>query len=434
MNVYRYTTLILAVLFTALPLFADTPAPAGDARLTNTILTRYAELMKKRGWMSVIEGDGLRAFRFQADYDEIRVRLASGKTGSVVSVTAEFTKNNASRSRQFTFDGTRANFEDAARSTVAAYLLSLSISGEDANRGKSPYFGWFAAGYHRVHDTGDILPEWKEGGYYLAASISYDPSRNTELPYVPLRFGDYIAIDMWGIIDSDPERRNYVDENFFNFDIMFYGAHRFNREGQSSSRFVYGFYTGMEYFRPGWKDNVLLWSHRLYREQPHIQYMIWRAVGWGFNGTWNTSAGVYSLYFMAGFGPSINSSLFAIEWDAQEELDRSPLFQSLTGSKQNYYYSAAFPVSAVIAAERVWRIRLSLGYNYCFFINADPAIQDERAYDTLQILKPSVGFYILDNLVLGVNYERWYVDSTLNGEHTSHVWNRFVVELRYILQ
>lgn len=426
--------LILAAAIVASPAFADTAAPAGDAQVTGAILTHYADLMKKRGWMSVIDGDGLRAFRFHGDYDEIRVRIASEKKGRMTKFNADFTKNGQSRSRQFSFDSSRANYTTTANNTVNAYLLSLSISEDESNRGRSPYYGWFATGYHRVHDTSDFLPEKNQGGYYLAASITYDPSRNTELPFVPLRFGDYIAIDMWGIADADPEKRNYVNENFFNFDMMFYGSHRFKRNGQSTSRFVYGFYTGMEYFRPGWKDNVLLWSHQLYHEQPHIQYMIWRAIGWGFTGTWNTSAGVYSLHFMAGAGPSINSSLFAIGWGEQEELNRSPLFQSLTGSKQNYYYSAAFPVSAVVAAERIWRIRLSLGYNYCYFINADPAIQNERAHDVLQIIKPSVGFYILDNLMLGVNYERWYVDSTLNGEHTSHAWNRIVAEIRYNIQ
>lgn len=416
------------------PVFADNPAPAGDTQLVNAILTRYAGLIRKRGWMSAIEGDGLRAWRFQSDYDDIRVRITSAKKDRMTVLTADFMKNNSPRSRQFTFDSTRADFSANAETAVTAYLLSFTLTEDDTNRGRSPYFGWFSAGYHRVHDTKEIYPEKNEGGYYLAMSIAYDPSRLTEQPVMPLRFGDYMTIDMWAVADTDPIGTQYVNENFFNIDLLFYGTHRFNRSGQSTSRFVYGFYTGMEYFRPGWKDNVLLWSHQLYREQPHIQYMIWRAVGWGFTGLWNTSAGVYSVYFMAGFGPAINSSLFAIDWNEQEELDRSPLFQSLTGSKQNYYYSTAYPVSAIISAERIWRLRLSFGYNFCFFYASDPAIKGEHAWDTLQIIKPSAGIYLLDNLVLNFNYERWYIDSTLNGNHTSHVWNRLVAELRYIVQ
>jgi hypothetical protein len=418
----------------AFPAFADNPAPAGDAQVVSSILTRYAGLAKKRGWMSAIDGGSLRAVRFNADYDEILVRVTSAKKDRLTVFTADFTKNSRTQSRQFSFDGSRPDFTANATTAVTAHLLSLTLEEDDASRGRSPYFGWFAAGYHRVRDTHEIFPDKNEGGYYLAMSIAYDPSRLTERPVMPLRFGDYMTIDMWAVADSDPERRNYVDENFFNIDLMFYGTHRFNRSGQSTSRFVYGFYTGMEYFRPGWKDNVLLWSHQLYREQPHIQYMIWRAVGWGFTGQWTGPWGSYSASFMAGLGPSINSSLFAIEWDEQEELDRSPLFQSLTGSKQNYYYSTAFPVSAVITAERIWRLRLSIGYNFCFFYASDPAIKGERAWDTLQIIKPSAGIYLLDNLMLNFNYERWYIDSTLNGDHTSHVWNRLVAELRYIVQ
>ncbi len=420
--------------------FAQNPPRDADAEAVRAMYTRYSNVIKKRGFTCFQGGENLRAFRFSGDYDEIQVSIAREKKNRATEFRTTLTKNGRIEERVFSFNNTNPNYPVTAVNTVVAWLLSRTIMegesrGESENREwKSPYYGWFAAGYHRAHDTVKIYPEKREGGYYFGMSATYDPSRLTEQPYMPLRFGDYMTMDIWAVADTAPERRNYVNEHFFNFDIMFYGSHRFTRSGQSTRRVVYGFYTGMEFFRPGWKDNVLLWSHDLYRDQPHIQYMIWRAVGWGLTAQWNNSTGSYSASFMAGLGPSINSSLFAISWDAQDEQNRSPLFQSLTGSKQNYYYSTAYPVSAMLAAERLWRLRLSMGYNFCFFLSSDPAIKGEWAWDILQIFKPSAGVYLLDNLMLNFNYERWYVHSMLNGDHLSHTWNRLLMELRYVVR
>ena len=79
----------------AFPAFADNPAPAGDAQVVNSILTRYADLVKKRGWMSAIDSDGLRAYRFQSDYDEIRVRITASKKDRMTVFTADFRKTTA---------------------------------------------------------------------------------------------------------------------------------------------------------------------------------------------------------------------------------------------------------------------------------------------------------------------------------------------------
>lgn len=405
-----------------------------DDSLTASIITRYSELMHKRGWTIRTDGSALKAFRFASEYDEINVVISSNRKNAHTTFEVVIRKNDKSGHRTFTFKNNTPEYRDKASTAITAYLISQSITAESATPSKSPHFVWFSAGYSRTHDNGEIFPEKKKGGYSLSMNYTYDPSRLTGLDRVHLGFGDYMMIDMWGVFDSDPVNRNYVNENFFNFDIIFYGTHRQGGTARSGFRFVYGFYTGMEYFRPGWKDNILLWSHELYREQPHIQYMIWRAVGWGFSGNWYTPYGTYSLAFMAGLGPSINSSLFAIGWSPDEELARSPLFQSLTGSKQNFYYSTAYPVSISVAADNLWRFRFSFGYNFCFFYASDPAIKGEKAYDVLHVLKPSVAFHASENVLVQLNYERWHIQSMLNGDHRSHSWNRLCMELKYIVQ
>ena len=170
----------------------------------------------------------------------------------------------------------------------------------------------------------------------------------------------------------------------------------------------------MEYFRPGVEGQRAPLVHQLYRDQPHIQYMIWRAIGWGFTGigtalgfptrhtSWRDSGRRSILRSSPSTGTSRRS------WTAARS-------SSLTGSKQNYYYSTAYPVSAIITAERIWRLRLSLG-QLLFLLRLCTGHQGEHAYDTLHIIKPSAGIYLLDNLMLNFNYERWNIDSTLNGE------------------
>ncbi len=433
-NSFQCTIILISILcLVCEALFAAQTIQGNDADVIASVFTRYSTLLGQKGWITHVDGNSIKAFRFNADYDEVRAYIQAVNKNSFTTFEVEITKNEISHKKSFKFQNNSADYRHKAEIALTAHMLAATLE-PSRTTPKNPHFMRFSGGYSRTGDDTDVFPEKKKGGYYLAMNYTYDPSRLTDLDRTHLSFGDYLIIDAWAVFDSNPKNRNYVNENFFNFDIIFYGTHRKDGTAQSGFRFVYGFYTGMEYFRPGWKDNILLWSYDLYREQPHIQYLIWRALGWGFTGNWYTSSGIYSLSCMAGLGPSFNSSLFAIGWGPDEELSRSPIFQSLNGSKQNYYYSTAYPVSVSIRADKLWRFRFSCTYNFCFFYASDPEQKNEEVYDILQILKPSVAFYASEKVLVQLNYERWYIHSMLNGDHLSHSWNRLCLDVTYIVQ
>ncbi len=404
---------------------------SGDGLNVRTTLEYYSSLISKRGWMSTIHDNELRAFRFNADYDKITVRITPKTEGKSGVFDVEMKKNDRTHTRRFSFDTTHPNFAVHARNAMSAFLLSHTIGEDLSNRAESPYFGRFAFGYARTSDTDEVYPEMNMGGYYISYFLEYAPARLAGLNNIPLRFGDFITMELYAVAPTDPVGRHYVTEHFFNFDFIVYGTHLNANPGNSLQRTTYGFYMGMEFFRPGWKNDVMLWSHELYTEQPHLQYCLLRVLSWGYTTHLKNSWGEWSAYFMTGIGPSINSSLFAVDWDKQEAQERSQLFQGLTGSKQNYYYSSFWSVSANLAAERIWRLRFSFGYDFYYFFSSDPAI-DDHAFDVVHILKPSAGVYLLDNLLACANYEHWRVYSDLEGAKKSHAWNRLVLELRYI--
>lgn len=403
-----------------------------DNAIISLIFTKYKQFLRKRGWITQNEQMIFKAFRFASDYDEIVVQIYPKRKSSLTTFEIIFSKNGKVTTKTLVFQNSHPNYAENAEKTIIAQIVSLTFQ-KDANLKKNPHFTCFSTGYSRTHDTFDIFPENNKGGYYISLAYAYDPSRLTDLSQLHLNFAEYLTIRAWLVIDNDPVNRNYINENFFNFDIIFWGTHYQKTDFKHKYRIVQGLFTGMEYFRPGWKDNILLWSHNLYRDQPHIQYMIWRAIAWGFLSTIETNYGIWSLNFMVGFGPSINSSLHAVGWDQEEEINRSPLFQSLTGSKQNYYYSTAYPLSFSISLERLWRITIGINYNFYFFYASDPAIKGERAYDIVHLIKSSIGMYITEKLQFQASLEKWYIHSMLNGKHTAHGWNRFFVEILYCI-
>ncbi|MCX7678730.1 MAG: hypothetical protein N2316_05875 [Spirochaetes bacterium] len=411
------------------PYFAISEVHNEDV-VVSSILSRFEQMLKKKGWYTQKDDFTCKAFRFESDYHEIVAQLSASRKNTLTSFEVTIIKNGNLTIKTFTFKNTSPNYADTAEKIITSHLVSLALQNNGVSP-KNPHFTSLSIGYSRTNDNTDILPEKKKGGYYLALSYTYDPSQLTGLEWMRLNFGEFLTINAWAVIDTDPINRNYINENFLNFDIIILGRHCQKENTKHRYRLLYGFFTGMEYFRPGWKDNILLWNHSLYQDQPHIQYMLWRAIACRICSTYFCNYGIYTVNFMVGLGPSINSSLFAVGWDQEEELHRSPLFQSLTGSKQNYYYSTAYPISLSLAAEYLWRFNFTFSYNFYFFYASDPAIRNEKAYDIVHILKPSIGIQLTEKLLVQINWEHWHIHSMLNGKHTSHSWNRFFMETKY---
>ena len=219
-----------------------------------------------------------------------------------------------------------------------------------------------------------------------------------------------------------------IRENYFNTDILLFGVNNYSSDTNSETRFLYGFFNGFEYFRPGITDPTLEWSRQIYKKQPHIQYVIWRTLQGGFVVT-SKGRSITTFSMMIGFGPSINSSLTAVGLSEEEEAELSHIFKSIKYRKQNYYYSVAAPFSTSLICDHVYNFRFALGYNFYIFY----PMENENAYDMLSIIKSSIGYYLIDGLLINVNYEYWYIDSKVRSKRKSHFWNRLIIEFKYIL-
>ena len=141
----------------------------------------------------------------------------------------------------------------------------------------------------------------------------------------------------------------------------------------------------------------------------------------------HSGSSVYSAEFMIGAGMGVGpSSLFLSGISEDEEKDISSAFLSIKYRKQNYYFSYCFPARIILTADRIYGFRFEAGYNYYFFI---PVVRD-NLYDMLHIIKGSMGYYLNPDVLLNVQYERWFIDSMLHNKTRTHSWNRLVIELR----
>ena len=287
---------------------------------------------------------------------------------------------------------------------------------------KEIFFSSISFGYNRTHDNLRFYPEYGQGSFYMSGSLLYDPAVNSLHNKIQLNQADYLSCDFYFAYDSR------MRENFFNIDVLLYGKNKYESDGNSSKRSLYGFFNGFEYFRPGWSDSDVTWNRQIYKKKPHIQYTIWRAIQWTIINSYFLDNEILETRFSAGLGPSINSSLTATGILEGEEGELSHIFKSIEYRKQNYYYSVSFPVSIEFIADKIKDFRFGAGYNFYFFY----PIENEKAFDILNILKCSIGYYLIHNCLLNVRYEYWEIESMVRDIKKDHWWNRMIMEIKFL--
>lgn len=388
---------------------------------TNIVLNAIKKLLKDNAWYVKIEGRELFAYKFTNEFIKLKL-IIDHKFDSASDIYKTTVITDKMHIREITIKNEYADDTLYIRDKIIPYILErINTDYENHSNPKKIYFGSISAGYSRTSDNYRFYPEYRQGSFYMSGSLSYDPAVNITASSITLGAADYFSSDFYFTLDSR------IRENSFNIDLLIYGKNNFESARNNTKRSLYGFFTGFEYFRPGFNDNVLQWNRKIYKKQPHIQYGIWRAIQGTIINTNKSNNGIFKNYLSLAIGPGINSSLTANDISEDEEDDLSHIFKSIKYRKQNYYYSAVATVSAGLIADKVYNFLFRADYNGYFFI----PVENEEAYDLMNILKFSTGYYLTQKTLFAVNYEFWNIDSMIKDAGENHSWNRLIIEIKY---
>jgi hypothetical protein len=378
-------------------------------------------LLKKANWSVITDGNRIIAYILEDRYDEMSVQIKAGYSDGIYSFTVIVNKNSKENVKIFRLSESVVSNDARLRDVVLSVIVPPAVMREGIGDFRKAYSSIFSFGYARTHDGKEFYPGYAKGNLHLSWALVYDPSARILENDKTLTLGDYMSFNVY--IDW----ANVVRENFFNIDLMIFGKNKYDGSRDHGTRLMYGFFNGLEYFRPGFSDSTMKWDSEIYDTKPFIQYAIWRALeGMMFLSRYSGST-VYSAEFMISAGMGVGpSSLFLSGVTEDEEQNMSRSFRSIKYRKQNYYFSYSFPARILLRADRVYGFCFQAGYNYYCFI---PVIRDDL-YDMLHIIKGSVGYYLNPDVLLNVQYERWFIDSMLHNNTRTHVWNKLIIELK----
>jgi len=421
--------LLLIIFFNPQPLLATPPVPS-------SIIKKYQMILIKEGWKN-IKGKNkneLTAYKYGINFQKLnlKIELLKKKGFLEYQLTAIKNKKKIQRDFFFVFKENKNEIEE----TLASYLFKILNKTYPEEILQNPFSFYYSAGYNKTRSDG-IIPKLNyKGNLLLSWGLIYDPTKFRNQKKINLNLADYFFFNTYAVFEYNQERKfkHFIRDNYFNINFIISGT-QYNQETNCTKNKIStrtGFYTGMEYFRPGYDDNVLLWTHDIYQKRPHVQYYLYRVASWEYDFLVNFNPTSYFFHFGAGVGPAMNSSLFATDFSSKDEDNRSDLFRSTDSQKQNYYYSLSLPISLSVGLDNFYRSKISLSYNLYSFYALDFTSND-RCYDFLQIFKGELGFYLRENLLLNSHYEFWQVNSFLNDDHRSHNWKKIIIELKYYM-
>ncbi len=415
------------LLFGAIPSAAvaqvPNPAAAIDAS-AESLLNEYGGMLRLKNWKVYRKGNALTAYRYSGDYREVNASTTTKDDGEFIIYEVHINVNGSAADREFRI---RKNVIEKDKRHLARLALPFLMAAEESSRkasDKKIYFSNVSAGYDRFKDGGRFYPEYGEGCFYTAFSMTYDPSAGIREEHIPLSLGDYFTISAYLTYDNE------IRENSYNINLFLYGGQEYYGTSGSGTRFLHGFFTGLEYFRPSGGYTQFTWQDGIYSDHPHIQFILIRAVSWGCVLNWGSDVH-YSFSFLAGLGPSINSSLNATNIAPANEKHLGFIFHSKAygDRRQNFYYGVVLPAALTFSMDIPGKYRIDTGYNLYFFM----PVENEKAYDMLNSAKISPAYYFTDRLLGRLTYELWYIDSLLRNSTKQHAWNRLTLALEYLL-
>jgi hypothetical protein len=405
-----HAAVLCAALLLPVPVFA---AP-GPIVQSGRVLDDFARVLSARGWKVYLDAPGsLRAYRLRNDFEELRAGLSGAADGEFEMYEARVTYDGSRRERTFRIrvSGGEDAGTDPARVMLPWFLESLEHRGP---RRLSAYVATVSAGYNRFHEF-EPYPRWRIGTLQLGADILHDPARHLHEGAARLALGEYFHLR--GHLNLSPEWKDV----WYDITLLLAGVQTVSADASRPDRRILGLFSGIELSRPSLNFKEFMWSDGIYEDHPHIQYFILKPVMPGFIRQWGPDRR-YSVSAFASAAVSVNSSLCATNITEAEEDDLSPIFRSkyYGNRRQNFYYSWSVPLALSFAADRVGPLRLRADYRFYYF----SPVEEERAYDILNVPGGSIGFYLSRGVLATAAYEYWHVYSRLRADTKHYSWHR----------
>ncbi|MCU0821121.1 MAG: hypothetical protein MUC95_01450 [Spirochaetes bacterium] len=424
-------SIILLFLAASLPVTAAVDAAsrsaAGTARIvdpaerTGYLLRQCEILLRKSEWKTASEGNEVKGCKFKNGYDEISVRISAEKDGGFFVFTVDTQKNGKRTEKTFRVSGETASDDKRLSDLVLSSVIPEVLVREGLGDFKKAFTAMISFGYSRTRDDDKFYPVYAKGNIHIDWLLEYDPSSKVYNDDTTLTVGDYILFD--GFFDW----ATIIRENYGNVDVLLYGKNRYSGNAGHGTRLMYGFFNGVEYFRPGFANTAMTWNREINRSQPAIQYAFWRALQGNVILSHRNGAAIYTASFMAGAGMGVGpSSLFATDISPEEEENLSHVFRSRRYRKQNYYFSYGLPARISLSADRLYDFYLEIGYKYCYFY----PVLIEDMYDMLHVCNGMIGYYLSYDVMIASEYESWWVVSMMHDETRRHQWNRLIFEFK----
>jgi len=438
--------LLSAAVFVQLcgPLLGENASMTG---LSQFIMQRCRIYLERTGWIIIDHPEGLTANRFTGRTDTLTVNFVKMQGDFSFRLTGTY--NSTAYSREFHFKD-RYDSNDRFESNILPYLIS--IESNKTVPGKSSFHSCLSFGYHGFSDRARATGPFEKGSVFVDYKVWHDPFAEVPGKEIPLYLSDYLEADFFvSFMPETNERHNhypyyrkndyFIQEHGFRINMVIYG-----RQGISEiTRSVFGIFTGIDYFCPSYQKDILLWSDTIYSEHPHIQYCVFRAVSLGGFIQWRGD-NTWTFRYMAGIGPSINSSINITGYRAEtydgytETLNElndiivskyySLLEPRYSGGyrDENFYHSFSVPLSLSLEMDGLFNFSLSAGYDFYFF----HSIKVSGVYDILNVFRIRAGYWLTDNLSIGAGYELWYIFSRFIDNTMTHHWNRMMFDARVI--
>jgi len=392
---------------------------ANHSSIYKLLFNDYNIILKKNSWNTTIDGNDFFAYRYNNGYREIIINISSETKNNIVEHKITVTDNKSVSKRSFKFLDSENNPENL-RKIILPYLIQIQHEPYKPVPEKM-YTASAFIGYHQFHDR-YICPRKPEGSLILGFNLVYNPSRFSTLPTEQLATGDYLSF--FAYISANSRIREHT------YDIHYLLTGTKNRSSNSSdgSIEISGIFMGLEYFRPEANFDDFTWDEDVYEHHPHIQYFVFRTIAWEY--IYEKNAGVVQAFnFMAGCGPSVNSSLNATNISEEEEDELSPIFRSnfYGDRRQNFYYSVSVPLKIGLTLSLTNSINVETEWkSYIFF-----SIEGEDAFDLLNIIRISPAYRLTESLSANFSWEYWHVHSMLENEYKNNHWNRLILAMHY---
>ncbi len=392
---------------------------ANHSSIYKLLFNDYNNILKKNSWKTTIDGHEFRAYRYKNGYQKIIVHISSESVENIVEHRINVTHNKSVAQRSFKFRDSE-NTPENIRRIILPYLIQIQHKPYEAVPEKSYTVSAFV-GYNQFHDR-YILPRKPAGSLILGFDLVYNPSRFSTLPTEELGTGDYLSF--FAYISANSRIREHT------YDIHYLLTGTKNRSSNSSDNSIEisGIFMGLEYFRPEANFDDFTWDEDVYEHHPHIQYFVFRAIAWEY--LYENNSGLLQAFnFMAGCGPSVNSSLNATNIPEEEEGELSPIFRSnfYGDRRQNFYYSVSIPLKIGLTLSLTNSITVDTELkSYIFF-----SIEGEDAYDLLNITRITPAYRLTESLSAKFSWEYWNIHSMLDNTHKNNHWNRLILSMHY---